>query len=98
MVIKFNHNVTFHGSLVMSLSIRALEDSHGVSIADVLAGSLDDGLTCLVERSVNAVVGSRVSFLDQSLELRMVNAIVIKRFPKQRLGLYHYLRDGPRCE
>lgn len=36
----------------------------------MLAGSLDDRLTGLVESSVNTVVGSGVSFLDESLELR----------------------------
>lgn len=30
--------------------------SHGVSIADVFAGSLNDGLAGLVERSVDAVI------------------------------------------
>lgn len=77
--------------------MELLKDSHGVSIADVLASGLDDGLTRLVERSVNAVVGSRVSFLDQSLELKMVDTIIIKRLPKQKLGIYHRWRDGPRC-
>lgn len=44
--------------------------SHGVSVADVFAGRLDDGLARLVERPVYAVVCSRVSLLDQSLELK----------------------------
>lgn len=51
----------------------AFEDSHGVSVADVFAGSLDDGLTGLVERSVDAIVGSGVGFLHQVLELREEN-------------------------
>lgn len=46
-------------------------NSHGVSTADVFAGSLDDRLAGFIERSVDAVVCSGVCFLDQSLELRM---------------------------
>lgn len=46
-----------------------LSSSHGVSIANVLAGGLDDGLAGLVERSVDAVIGSGVSRLDQCLQL-----------------------------
>lgn len=44
--------------------------SHGVSVADVFAGRLDDGLARLVERPVYAVVCSWVGLLDQSLELK----------------------------
>lgn len=46
------------------------EDSHGVSVADVFAGCLDDGLTGLVQSSVDSVVRSGIGFLDQGLELR----------------------------
>lgn len=60
------------------------EDSHWVSIADVFAGGLDDGLAGLIERSVDAVVGSGVSFLDQSLELKMEDTTTsIKSNPKE---------------
>lgn len=44
--------------------------SHGVSVADVFAGRLDDGLARLVERPVYAVVCSGVGLLDQGLELK----------------------------
>lgn len=46
-------------------------DSHGVTVADVFAGGLDDGLAGLVEGPVDAVVGSGVGLLDQTLELRV---------------------------
>lgn len=50
-----------------SLSLH--EDSHGVAAADVFACGLDDGLTGLVKRPINAVVGPGVGFLDQRLQL-----------------------------
>lgn len=44
--------------------------SHGVSVVDVFAGGLDDGLAGLVERAVDPVVSSGVSRLDQCLQLQ----------------------------
>lgn len=50
----------------------------------MFAGGLDDGLAGLIERSVDAVVGSGVSFLDQSLELKMEDTTTsIKSNPKE---------------
>ena len=43
--------------------------SHGVPVADVFAGGLDDRLTGLVQGPVDAVVGPGVGRLDQVLEL-----------------------------
>lgn len=43
--------------------------SHGVSVSDVFAGGLDDGLTGLVQSAVDAIVGPGVCFLNQRLDL-----------------------------
>lgn len=55
--------------MVSGCSGCRFKDLHGVSVADVLAGCLDDGLAGLVERPVDAVVGPGVSLLDQGLQL-----------------------------
>ncbi len=52
------------------MCVCARARSHRVSAADVFAGCLDDGLAGLVERSVDAVVGSGVGRLNQSLQLQ----------------------------
>lgn len=43
---------------------------HGVSIADVFAGGLNDRFAGLVQGPVDTVVCPRVGLLDQGLELR----------------------------
>lgn len=48
----------------------SVTSSHWVSSANVFAGGLDDGLAGLIERSVDPVIGSGVSRLDQSLQLK----------------------------
>ena len=67
-------------------------DSHGVPVADVLAGSLDDGLAGLVESSVNTVVGSGVGFLDESLELRTDAKTMSLTRPQAGHKYFYYCR------
>lgn len=52
------------------LSLSSQTHSHGVSVSDVFAGGLDDGLAGLVQGPINAIVGPGVRFLNQRLELR----------------------------
>lgn len=54
---------------MLGCSGSRMRDLHRVTVADVLAGRLDDGLAGLVECPVNAVVCTGVGFLDQGLQL-----------------------------
>lgn len=62
--------------------------SHWVSIADVFARSLNDGLAGLIKRPVNPVVTSWISRLDQSLELQWENKCSEKNTEWQAAGFY----------